>query len=228
MLEKKSKVQETRDRLLSAGLEVFSSRGYAGATVREICDAAGCNLASINYYFGDKAGCYQAVREYARQFRREVMHRCWEQIERDPWDALRIHIDILLDHTYNSTMSRINWLHLRDLVDNKEKPASAEHSDHEQQIQLYEQHMTELLSALLGPAASEANISLIRYTYHSLCLFLPIQTQVEQHCLKGKARFRLSDRHDKAFLTDYILNIVRHAVSDLQAEQSSTTRIANS
>lgn len=220
MLEKRSKIQETRERLLSAGLAIFSSRGYSGATVREICEEAGCNLASINYYFGDKSGCYQAVREYARKLRREVMQRCWEQIERDPWEALRIHIEILLDHTYNSTMSRINWLHLRDLVDNREKPASEPNPEHEQQIQLYEQRMTELLSALLGPASSAANISLIRYTYHSLCLFLPIQTQVEQHCFKGKARFRLSDHHDKAFLTDYILNIVRHAVSDLQAVPS--------
>lgn len=226
-MEKKIKVQETRERLLSAGLEVFSSRGYDGATVREISDAAGCNLASVNYYFGDKAGCYQAVREHARRIRREIMQRCWEHIERDPWEALRIHIDILLDHTYNSTMSRINWMHLRDLIDNKESPVQGLNPDHEQQIQLYEKRMTELLSALLGPAASEANISLIRYTYHSLCLFLPIQTQAEQRFFKGKSRFRLSDSHDKTYLTDYILNIVRHAVTDMQAEQSSPDRKVN-
>jgi AcrR family transcriptional regulator len=50
-----------RDRLLRAGLRLFSQQGFAGTTTRELAQAAGVNVAAISYYFGDKAGLYRAV-----------------------------------------------------------------------------------------------------------------------------------------------------------------------
>ena len=43
--------------LLAAGRE-FAERGYEAATVRDICTAAGVNVAAVNYYFGDKRRLY--------------------------------------------------------------------------------------------------------------------------------------------------------------------------
>jgi AcrR family transcriptional regulator len=50
-----------RARLLRAGLRLFAHQGFAGTTTRELAQAAGVNVASISYYFGDKAGLYRAV-----------------------------------------------------------------------------------------------------------------------------------------------------------------------
>ena len=53
--------EETRWRLLQAAAEVFAEVGYHAATTREICKRAQVNLASIHYYYGDKAELYREV-----------------------------------------------------------------------------------------------------------------------------------------------------------------------
>jgi len=53
--------EETRWRLLQAAAEVFAEVGYHAATTREICRRAEVNLASIHYYYGDKAELYREV-----------------------------------------------------------------------------------------------------------------------------------------------------------------------
>jgi len=55
----------TRQQLLEAAAEVFAERGFDAATVREICDKAGTNIASVNYHFRDKEGLYAEVLKYA-------------------------------------------------------------------------------------------------------------------------------------------------------------------
>ncbi len=53
--------EETRWRLLQSAAEVFAEVGYHAATTREICRRAEVNLASIHYYYGDKAELYREV-----------------------------------------------------------------------------------------------------------------------------------------------------------------------
>ena len=51
----------TQERLLEAAGQIFADVGYRAATVRQICQKAGANVAAVNYYFGDKEGLYLAV-----------------------------------------------------------------------------------------------------------------------------------------------------------------------
>lgn len=61
---------ETRWRLLQAATEVFAEVGYHVATTREISRRADVNLASIHYYYGDKAELYREV------FRLPFLNEC--------------------------------------------------------------------------------------------------------------------------------------------------------
>lgn len=52
---------DTRRRLLDAAGERFAALGFRGATVREIAERAGANLAAANYHFGSKEALYLEV-----------------------------------------------------------------------------------------------------------------------------------------------------------------------
>jgi TetR/AcrR family transcriptional regulator, regulator of cefoperazone and chloramphenicol sensitivity len=53
--------EASRARLLASGLRLFAQQGFAKTSTRELAEDAGVNVASISYYFGDKAGLYRAV-----------------------------------------------------------------------------------------------------------------------------------------------------------------------
>ncbi len=57
-LKGKSHEPEARKRLLSAALELFTLKGYAATSVREIVAVAGVTKPVLYYYFGNKEGIY--------------------------------------------------------------------------------------------------------------------------------------------------------------------------
>lgn len=55
--------EETRERILQAGLNEFAAHGFSGARIDRIAAAAAINIRMLYHYFGDKAGLYVAVLE---------------------------------------------------------------------------------------------------------------------------------------------------------------------
>jgi AcrR family transcriptional regulator len=53
-----SEKHAVRKRLLQAALDLFTERGYAASSVREIVDAAGVTKPVLYYYFKNKEGIY--------------------------------------------------------------------------------------------------------------------------------------------------------------------------
>jgi AcrR family transcriptional regulator len=57
----------TREQLLETAGQVFSEKGFAGATGKEICARSGANAAAVVYHFGGMEQLYRAVVQEARQ-----------------------------------------------------------------------------------------------------------------------------------------------------------------
>jgi AcrR family transcriptional regulator len=51
----------TKERILDTAEILFAQKGYQAVSVRQITSAAECNLAAVNYYFGNKENLYLEV-----------------------------------------------------------------------------------------------------------------------------------------------------------------------
>ncbi len=61
--------ESTKTKIIEAAGPIFAEVGFERATVRDICSACNVNLASINYYFGDKRQLYLETVKFARMSR---------------------------------------------------------------------------------------------------------------------------------------------------------------
>ncbi|RRJ87154.1 TetR/AcrR family transcriptional regulator [Gulosibacter macacae] len=92
-------VDQRRDELLTAAVDVFAGATYSAVTVAQIAEAAGASPALVFHYFGNKAGIYAAVVELEL----ELLLRAQLAAERalDPnsasRDRVRAHLLVLLE-----------------------------------------------------------------------------------------------------------------------------------
>jgi AcrR family transcriptional regulator len=56
---------DSKDRLAMSALELFSERGFAGTSIRDIAKSTGLSLSNIYHHFGNKEGLLLAILEVA-------------------------------------------------------------------------------------------------------------------------------------------------------------------
>lgn len=81
--------EDTRLRILHAAGPIFAEKGFAAATIRDICTAAGANQAAVNYHFGDKETLYLEVVRLAHTLRVEQVPFAQWPAGTSPADKLR-------------------------------------------------------------------------------------------------------------------------------------------
>ena len=63
-----------KERILDISEELFSRQGYHAVSVRQITSAAKCNLAAVNYHFGNKKNLYLEVFRSRWIPRAQILH----------------------------------------------------------------------------------------------------------------------------------------------------------
>lgn len=91
--------QTGRDAVLQVARDLFTSKGFASTTVRQVCQAAGVTAPVLYYHFGSKEGLFEAVVKDALSLdafcdilREEVAGST------DPWTKLQGYVRAYLIH----------------------------------------------------------------------------------------------------------------------------------
>jgi len=161
----------TRGRLFEAATRLFSERGFAHVTVRQICLEAGANLAAVNYHFGDKAGLYAHVVEAALEAVRGLSD---EAMNAGPSasaeDKLRHYIRAYLVRTGESTAARRAWV-IRNLFRHEmTSPTSAARPMLEQAVLPRIRYLSGIVASLLGTHATDEIIRHCVVSIQAQCL----------------------------------------------------------
>jgi len=156
----------TRDRLLASARKVFAEKGYHHATVAEICERAGANIAAVNYYFRSKETLY--VEAWHSAFRRSITaHPPDGGVPPDapPEARLRGRIRSLMHRVADPESHEFDIIH-KELAN----PTGLLTETLRTAIEPIQQGFSTVLRDLLGPGVSEADARLCERSTMTQCM----------------------------------------------------------
>lgn len=112
-------VSTATTKLLEAATRIFADRGFEAASTREICTAAGVNIAAIHYHFGDKTGLYRAVLEASMRTMVAGFPILDSALKERPLpEALKLFLSSLLQPmTGDEVWTHYSRIHLREMLE---------------------------------------------------------------------------------------------------------------
>ncbi len=86
--------EDTAGRIVSTATRLFAEKGYDGTSVKEICEAAGVNIAAIHYHFESKKDLYRHIIEQFATERVESLKNVLKPAQ--SVDDLKVRLEIFL------------------------------------------------------------------------------------------------------------------------------------
>lgn len=164
----------TRDRIVEAAGQLFAEHGFEGTTVRDICQAAGANVAAVNYYFRDKERLYIEAVVRAHKWR-------LDQAQLPDWNAstppreklagfIRTFFERVLGGKDDTWRTR---LVMREIMNPTAACAEIAQSNIRPQFEILQGILRELL-----PTASDEELHLTAFSIVGQCLFYHVAEPV--------------------------------------------------
>jgi AcrR family transcriptional regulator len=161
---------DAREKLIEAGLKIFSETGYEGASTRKLAAAAAVNIAAIPYYFGNKEGLYLAVIDHIISYYKENLGDALAGIrqalkgqEKTTGTEYRALLDGFMQRLVafvlreSSECSRISKIYMREQLD----PSSGFDRLYRGFIREMRETLEALVAAILGGDAGSSEIKLV-------------------------------------------------------------------
>lgn len=206
---------ETRLALLHAAGAVFAEHGYRDATVREICERAGANVAAVNYHFGDKERLYFEV----------LRHAMAETNSRHPFDGglpatasaevrLRAFVHSLLSRLFdNGEHDWLGRLMAKEMID----PSRALDVMVSDRINPMAAQLRAIIRDLHGTDTDDEAAWLAGFSIVSQCLFY-------NHCRSVVSRLRPDQPMDARAIERLTEHITRFSLAGLKTLPKPQTR----
>lgn len=152
-MTKREDGRQTRQRLLNAACDVFAEKGYQKAKVAEICRRAGANVASVNYYFGNKRSLYKEAWCHAlNNFKAPVRPAAGAA---PPREQLRVYVrDLIQDFTAAGESRHFNRLYLMEMVNPTGLIRDAWHDI----IEPRRRRLHAIIRGIMGPAGRDQSV----------------------------------------------------------------------
>ena len=199
----------TRQHLLEAAGQVFADAGFRAATVRDICERAGANIAAVNYHFGDKEQLYRAVLQETYQTALKKYPADYGLRENaTAEERLRAFVHSLLLRIFSEGPSaRHGKLMAREMME----PTGALDAIVREDIRPMSSLLVSIVSELLGAGADDATKRLCANSVVSQALFY-------HHCRPVVVRLHPDLKFDRAGierLTEHITRFSLAAITNL-------------
>jgi len=102
----KSLQSGTVERILSSAEKLFAEKGYDGTSIKEICDDARVNIASINYHFESKESLYRHILQRLGNYHVDKLERILTAVSN--FNELKVRLEIFLSEIANSMVEKPN------------------------------------------------------------------------------------------------------------------------
>lgn len=167
--------QETQRRLMEAAGQVFAEKGLHAATIKEITDRAGVNMAAVNYHFSDKFELYAAVVRYALTLSKATSPA--EELTGTPEDRLRQETRHRVEELFDPDLPA--WrgpLLAHEFV----QPTAAMDSVKDELLRPYLDVVRGVVRDIVGPGVSEKRVLAAAFSVIAQSLFYLYHTTLIQ------------------------------------------------
>jgi AcrR family transcriptional regulator len=160
---------ETRQRLLAVAQRLFTDRGFAKVTVRDIASEARANLAAVSYHFGDKLALYEVILDAGLQFAQELNAETMLPREgHTPEERLRHYVHQYLPRVIRS--DRRGWIY-QLLKHEMADPTPAARRYVQQAVMPRIEYLIEVVGDLFGEASTPERVQRCVTSIQAQCLF---------------------------------------------------------
>lgn len=186
--------QDTKKRILQTAIDLISTKGFTGTSIRDIANTVDMSISTIYHYFGSKSGLMLAILEHSALNISVELHEIAEA-EMSPLDRFKLLVDTHLRlGDLHRKESRIFFLNEEDL--------SPEGNKFNRKIQ---REILDIYLKVLGALESSGEIQSRNLTILAFNIFGVINWQLRWYRPRGDLSRKKINREILSFILNGVL-----------------------